>query len=342
MRKTRSAPTLDDVAKEAGVSTATVSRCLNSPERVVEKTHKRVMQAVEALGYTPNFAARFMAANRTFTIGAIIPTMDNAIFARGLQAFQDELGLRGYTLLVSSSAYKPDVEKEQIRTLAARGADGLLLIGHEREEQIYEYLEQQKIPALVAWSYLPDARRPCVGFSNRDAMFALAQNVIDAGHRNIAVVSGDTSGNDRALYRIKGIKDAFRANGLDADTIPIIETSYEVEKGGAAFRELMSARTRPTAIMCGNDVLAAGVLREAQKMKIAVPDQISVTGFDDIELAEIVSPSLTTVHVPHREMGRKAARELVAMVEGTSEGRSTCINTHVKFRHSLGRPPAQS
>jgi len=107
MGKTRSAPTLNDVAKAAGVSTATVSRCLNSPERVIEKTRERVMHAVESLGYTPNFAARVMAAKRSFTIGAIIPTMDNAIFARGLQEFQDQLRESGYTLLVSSSAYDP-------------------------------------------------------------------------------------------------------------------------------------------------------------------------------------------------------------------------------------------
>ncbi len=156
----RTAPTLDDVAKTAGVSTATVSRCLNSPERVVESTRKRVMSAVETLGYTPNFGARVMAAKRTFTIGAIIPTMENAIFARGLQAFQEELHKRGYTLLVSSSAYRPDVEEEQIRALVARGADGLLLIGHDRDPSLYRYLERQEVPALVAWSFAPKQGSP--------------------------------------------------------------------------------------------------------------------------------------------------------------------------------------
>ena len=117
MNSEHSTPTLEDVAKVAGVSTATVSRCLNSPDRVVERTRRRVMDAVDALGYTPNFGARVMAAKRTFTIGAIIPTMENAIFARGLQAFQEELHARGYTLLVSSSAYKPEVEEEQIKAL---------------------------------------------------------------------------------------------------------------------------------------------------------------------------------------------------------------------------------
>lgn len=338
MGKTRSAPTLNDVANHAGVSTATVSRCLNTPNQVVEKTRVRVMQAVEELGYTPNFAARVMAAKRSFTIGAIIPTMDNAIFARGLQAFQSELRRSGYTLLVSSSEYKPDIEKEQIRALVARGADGLLLIGHEREDEIYEYLKRHQVPALVAWSYLPDARQPSVGFNNRDAMLELAQNVIDTGHRRIAMISGVTAGNDRAQTRVQGVRDALQANGIDPCKMRVIETTYEIDSGANAFRELMSRDLRPTAIICGNDVLAVGALREARRTGVAVPDEVSVTGFDDIELAEIANPALTTVHVPHREMGRKAAQELIAMVNGTSKGVSTCIKTQVVHRQSLARP----
>ncbi|MCF6433690.1 LacI family DNA-binding transcriptional regulator [Leisingera sp. MMG026] len=342
MGKTRSAPTLNDVAREAGVSTATVSRCLNSPERVIEPTRQRVLQAVESLGYTPNFAARVMAAKRSFTIGAIIPTMDNAIFARGLQAFQDELRERGYTLLVSSSAYDPEVEREQIRTLVARGADGLLLIGHARDAEIYEYLDRHQVPSLVAWSYDPAAQRPSVGFRNADAMCELARSVISVGHRRIAMISGMTQGNDRAQGRVEGVRQAMEASGLDTGSLTLIETAYEIDKGAEAFGRLMALTPCPTVVMCGNDVLAAGALREAHRLGIQVPEQVSVTGFDDIELAEIVSPALTTVHVPHREMGRKAACELTAIVEGKSEGRSICINTRVVTRHSLAKPPYQS
>lgn len=342
MGKTRSAPTLNDVAKAAGVSTATVSRCLNSPERVIEQTRHRVMQAVESLGYTPNFAAQVMAAKRSFTIGAIIPTMDNAIFARGLQEFQNQLRENGYTLLVSSSAYDPEVEREQIRTLVARGADGLLLIGHARDAEIYEYLERHQVPSVVAWSYDPEAQRPSVGFSNADAMRELAHSVISAGHRRIAMISGITQGNDRAQGRVEGVQQAMAEYGLDASALTLIETAYEIDKGAEAFGRLMALTPRPTVVMCGNDVLAAGALREARRLEIQVPEQVSVTGFDDIELAEIVSPALTTVHVPHREMGRKAACELTAMVEGKSEGRSICIDIRVVNRHSLAKPPCQS
>lgn len=337
MSKLRSVPTLDDVAKRAGVSTATVSRCLNDPQRVVAATRERVMSAVDALGYTPNFAARVMAAKRSFTIGAIIPTMENAIFARGLQAFQEEIHQRGYTLLVSSSAYKPEVEEEQIRTLVARGADGLLLIGHDRDARIYDYLERQKVPAMVAWSFTPGQRTPSIGFDNRQAMMALAQEVIALGHTQLATISGFSQGNDRARLRIEGIKDAMQQSGLSPDNLATIETSYEIESGAEAFRQLMEQDTRPTAILCGNDVLAVGAVRQAEDMGLHVPDDISITGFDDIELARIVQPGLTTIHVPHRDMGRKAAAELIEMIENSSPGQSIRLDTKIVMRKSLTR-----
>ncbi|WP_170560473.1 LacI family DNA-binding transcriptional regulator [Ruegeria atlantica] len=338
MAKPRSAPTLDDVAKMAGVSTATVSRCLNSPDRVVEATRERVQSAVDALGYTPNFAARVMAAKRSFTIGAIIPTMENAIFARGLQAFQEELHQHGYTLLVSSSAYKPEIEEEQIRTLIARGADGLLLIGHDRAPEIYDFLDQRNIPALVAWSYLPNSKLPSVGFDNRAAMFDLASHVIGLGHTRIGVISARVDGNDRARLRVQGIREAVADRGLEASNLTVIETSYEIENGAKAFSDLMNATTPPTAILCGNDVLAVGALRQAQKMGLDVPGDVSITGFDDIELARIVSPALTTVHVPHREMGHKAALQLIEMVENQTAGEGEQLATRVVNRPSLGKP----
>lgn len=341
MGKTRTAPTLSDVARAAGVSTATVSRCLNDPEKVVKATRTRVMQAVESLGYTPNFAARAMAANRSFTIGAIIPTMDNAIFARGLQAFQDHLRENGYTLLVSSSAYDPEVEREQIRTLVARGADGLLLIGHARDAEIHSYLKRHQVPALVAWSFDPEAMQPSVGFNNTEAMSELAQAIISVGHRRIAMISGWTKGNDRAQGRVAGVRQAMAESGLDAGDLTLIETDYEIDRGSEAFASLMALTPRPTVVICGNDVLAAGALREAARLGVQIPEQVSVTGFDDIELAEIVTPPLTTVHVPHREMGRQAARELIAMVENKSEGRSICIDTRLVMRRSLSAPPCQ-
>ena len=330
------APTLDDVARIAGVSTATVSRCLNAPERVTAKTREKVLSTVEALGYTPNFAARVMAARRTFTIGAIIPTMENAIFARGLQSFQEELHLRGYTLLVSSSAYQPEIEHEQIKALVARGADGLLLIGHDRDSAIYDYLARQRVPAVAAWSFRTDGAIPSIGFDNERAMSDLARDVLRAGHREIAMISGMVRGNDRARARLAGLRRAMADHGLDPLNLCVIETPYEIENGADAFSELMQRMPRPTAVLCGNDVLAAGALRRARQSGLRVPQDVSITGFDDLELSRLVVPALATVHVPHREMGREAARMLVDMVEGKTEGRSLELATTLRLRGSLG------
>ena len=332
-------PTLDDVARAAGVSTATVSRCLNLPERVAKPTLDRVMQSVAELGYTPNFGARVMAAKRTFTIGAIIPTMENSIFARGIQAFQEELHNRGYTLLVSSTAYQPELENEQIRSLVSRGADALLLIGYDRAPEIYAFLEQRNVPALVAWAFSKERGIPSIGFDNRTSMYRLTKQVLDQGHQKIAVISGITKGNDRAADRLAGIRDALHDHGGDAATlVGVIETPYGIQDGEEAMGKLMAAVPRPTVVMCGNDVLAIGAIRRAQQIGLHVPDDISITGFDDIELARIVTPNLTTVHVPHREMGRKAATELVNIIEKVSEGSSIELQTTLVMRDSLSPP----
>ncbi len=331
----RSAPTLDDVARKAGVSTATVSRCLNAPDRVVPKTREKVLKAVNSLGYSPNFGARALAAKRTHTIGAVIPTMENAIFARGLQAFQEELHRLGYVLLVASSSYSPEVEEEQVRALVSRGADGLLLIGHDRNVSILEFLKVQEIPALVTWAFDKNSTLPSIGFDNRKAMRLLVKEVIRLGHRQIAMISAPVAGNDRARMRLSGAQDALVDSGLTPDAFVLLETPYGIENGQNAFAQLWNSELRPTAIVCGNDVLATGALIEAARMGVRVPADVSITGFDDIELAGIVEPGLTTVHVPHREMGSRAAQALVEMVSGKSAGSRIELETDIRWRGSL-------
>lgn len=310
-------PTLLDVATRAGVSTATVSRCLNFPDRVSAKAKAKVNAAVDALGYAPNFGARAMAARRTNTIGAVIPTMENAVFARGLQAFQEELRDHGFTMLVASTSYSAQVEEEQIRALVARGADALLLIGHDRAPEIYAFLDAQGVPYLVTWAFDLTEDRPSVGFDNRAAMRELAAAAIAMGHQRIGFLSAQMAENDRARARYHGVRDAMGQGGLTPDDLCVFETTYGVETGAAGFEALMRMEPRPTVVICGSDVLAVGALRGAKQMGIAVPETVSITGFDDMELAQIVDPMLTTVHVPHRDMGRRAALALVgAVVDG--------------------------
>ena len=334
-------PTLADVAERAGVSTATVSRCLNSPDRVTKATRDRVEKAVRDLGYSPNFGARALAARRTGTVGAVIPTMENAIFARALQAFQEELRDHGMTLLVASSGYSPEIEEEQIRTLVARGADALLLIGHDRSEELYHFLERHDVPVLVSWVHEKTALRPSIGFDNKKAMRALADEVLKMGHRTIGVITAEQAGNDRARDRVEGVRAALASCDLPANDLAIIETPYSIENGRDAFARLMRRTPRPTAVICGNDVLAAGALQRAKEMNMHVPGDVSITGFDDIEIAILVDPPLTTVHVPHRAMGRQAARILIDVIRnGAPLLHSVELSTDVRLRGTLGPPPA--
>lgn len=328
-------PTLEDVAELAQVSTATVSRAINFPDKVAAKTRKRVADAVQKLGYSPNFGARVMAARQTKTIGAIIPTMENAIFARGLQAFQDELRLHGYTMLVASTGYHASTEEEQIRSLVARGADALLVIGHSRNPEIYRFLDAQNVPVLVTWAFDATSDRPSIGFDNKAAMREMAAKVIEMGHERLALISAETASNDRALERHHGVLAAMQDKGLPIEDLNYIETVYGIEEGAIAFEELMNADRRPTAVFCGNDVLAVGALRRARELGIDVPQDVSIIGFDDIELAQVVHPPLTTVHVPHREMGRLAALALVNFLQHGTPMEIVELQARAVYRDTL-------
>ena len=328
-------PKLEDVAAKAGVSTATVSRCLNQPEKVIAETRERVMAAVKALGYSPNFGARALASRQTRTIAAVIPTMENAIFAQGLQAFQEELSKEGFTLLVATSGYDRDAEEAQIRSLVARGADGLLLIGHDRDLSVYDFLKTQGVPVLAAWAYDSNASIPSVGFDNEQAMAEMAKLVLRNQHRKTAVLTVAASVDDRARFRIVGLQKVFKQAGVKRPEI--VECTLSITGGANGFKTVMDQSNRPTAVMCLNDAIAVGAIMQAREMGITVPDQVSITGFADIELARVINPALTTVHLPHSEMGRLAAKTLLEMAQGEKNPKSICLPTFVQERASLGK-----
>jgi LacI family transcriptional regulator len=159
------------------------------------------------------------------------------------------------------------------------------------------------------------------------------------GHRRIGMISALATGNDRARDRIEGVRAALHDHGLDPTTLRLIETPYSIANGAEAMAQLLAAPTPPTAVICGNDVLAVGALQMARKQGLRVPEDVSITGFDDIELATVVDPPLTTVHVPHREMGREAARMLVSMLSGTAPPLPVCLETEFCPRGTLSAPP---
>ncbi|MBV6633858.1 MAG: LacI family DNA-binding transcriptional regulator [Alphaproteobacteria bacterium] len=328
-------PTINDVARAAGVSTATVSRCVNEPDRVLSATRDKVMKAVEQLGYTPDFGGRALASRRTNTVGAVIPTMENAIFARGVQSFQEVLSDAGVTLLVASSGYDEEQEMAQIKALIARGADGLLLIGTARPQTTYDFLRQRGVPYVLAWN-MGKTDEHFVGFDNARAAADLTAKVIGLGHKRIAMIAGLTAMNDRAADRVQGVCDGMRLAGLDATALRVIEAPYTFQDGSEAFDQLMKSSQRPTAVICGNDVLAVGAISRAKELKLRVPEDVSITGFDDIDISTFVEPALTTVHVPHRRMGWAAAEQLLHLINGEPATSKVEIETEIIMRQSLG------
>lgn len=336
---TKNLPTLEDVARRAGVSTATVSRCLNAPERVRPETRDRVEAAIAEFGYTPHFGGRMLALNRTDTIGAIVPTMENAIFALGLQALQDELAAHGVTLLMATSHYDMGREAEQIRVMLSRGIDGLVLIGEARPEESYAFLQKRGIPFVLVWSHSGDCPHPCVGFDNRAAARQMTEHVLGFGHTRIAMIAGVTEHNDRAIERVRGVREALAARGLQLEAPCYVESPYELDASADVVKRLLALSPPPTAIICGNDVLAVGAILGARNAGLAVPDDVSVVGFDDIELAVVVEPALTTIRVPHRRMGRAAAQKLLGMIESSDAGNSIQFETQIVERDSLTGPP---
>lgn len=300
------------------------------------------MEAVEKLRYSPNFGARAIAANRTGIFGAIIPTMENSIFARGIEAFQKALIAKNKTMIVASSAYDVEQEVSQIRTMVARGADGILLIGTDRDPDLYSFLTEREIPTVIAWARSDDSTQSYVGFDNVAAAKAITNRALELGHQSIGFISARTNMNDRARARVLGARQAISESGLNPDDMTVVETDYSIQCGGDAFVELSKVTPAPTLIICGNDVLAVGVVKAAQRIGLNVPNDVSITGFDDIELASVISPGLTTVHVPHREMGRIAAETLVSLTDDPSQTIQVGLETHIVERESLAPPKPSS
>jgi LacI family transcriptional regulator len=348
-------PRIEDVAAAAGVSTATVSRVLNGVS-VREPLRARVQAAVATLGYVPHAGARALMLDRSGTVGAIFPTIDNAIFAKAIDALQQRLGEDGLQLLIATSGYDNEREMRQAVNLVSRGVDALALCGVSQPPELRRFLRQRGTPVVHVMSVpAPDVDAVCVGFDNAAAMAQAVRYLLDLGHRDIAVLAGLTRDNDRARARLQGAREALAHAKLPLPAHRIAERAYTLDAARDGLRALMlgaqqgartGARTgasgrsppQPTAIVCGNDVLATGALLEAQRLGIPVPQSLSIVGFDDLELAHHLEPGITTVRVPTEAMWRLAADRIVAMLRGEAVAPVTAIDVTLVVRGSTGRP----
>jgi len=314
LKKMNQRITIQEVARLAGVSTATVSRVLSRPEVVRNQTREQVMTAITQLDYQPDAAARALASGRTHTVGCVIPTLDHAIFARSTQAMQTTLAQAGYQLLVASHEYDPVTEFELVRALQQRGVDALVLVGTDHAPRLWKALSAWRKPTLLTWSC--DPRLPSLGFDNEGAAQMAASHLLELGHRYIGVISGLTAHNDRARSRIDGVRKSLTQAGMSLPANFITEQAFSLEGGRLGLRQLMRLRHKPTAIFCGNDLLAVGAMLEAERMGLDVPSDLSICGIDNLEISEAINPGLTTVSLPTQDLGRIAAQYMLSAISG--------------------------
>ncbi|MEP7276977.1 MAG: LacI family DNA-binding transcriptional regulator, partial [Betaproteobacteria bacterium] len=339
--RAKSPATLRDVARVAGVSPATASRALSTPAKVRAATLARVLAAAHERGYVLDGAARALRQGRTRTIGAVIPTLDNAIFANATHALQKALAAQGHTLLLACHEFDLAAEVHVARQLIERGVDGLVLVGLDHRLELFHILETAAMPYLLTWALDRSGRHACVGFDNREAAMRMVRYLLDIGHRDFAMIAGETAHNDRARSRFEGVVSALAAAGLAPSPDRFVERVYTFAAGRDGMRALAALSPRPTAIICGNDVLAIGALAECRAAGIAVPADVSLTGFDDLEVASMITPTLTTLRVPTRELGEAAAAAMLKIVSGDE---ATCcqeIAVDLVVRETTAPPRAR-
>jgi LacI family transcriptional regulator len=330
-------PTLQDVARAAGVSTATVSRCLRHPEKVRPVLKERVDAAIADLAYTPHGAARALATRRSHTIGAVVPTLHMAIFAYGVQGLQDRLVAADYTPLLALSNFDLEEEYRNATSLVSRGIDGLMLVGIEHDPRLLDLLDRKGIPLINTWKVDADDDRPCIGIDNRAALRHITRFVLDMGHRDVAMIVGGLDHiNDRSRDRAAGFRDALVGRRLNPDRI--VEKAYGIAGGREVLRALMAEPEPPTAIVCGSDLFALGALLECRRLGIEVPRELSITGVDDLEIAAQFVPALTTVHVPARQIGERAADYLLARLDGRPVVDKTELECDLIVRETVAPP----
>ncbi len=323
---------LVDVARDAGVSPATVSRAMTQPELLSADTLNRVQGSARKLGYRPDGMARALASGKTMTIGAIVPTLDSTIFARVLQSMQLALSREGYQLLVASHEMNPAAETEAVRTLLSRGVDGLMLVGAERAQETALLLRSGGLPVVLTWVGTPEFA--AVTVDNELAGRMAAEHLIHLGHKRIGMIVGHLPFNDRQRGRLNGARSAMVQAGLALPDSLVSEQELTMAGGRAGCARLLDLGDRPTAVIGGIDLFAIGCIQEAQSRGMIVPEAFSVVGIDDIDMAANMTPSLTTVHIPTSRIGQTAAATLLAEIRGESARVQTMLPIELIERRS--------
>ncbi|MEO0328957.1 MAG: LacI family DNA-binding transcriptional regulator [Pseudomonadota bacterium] len=314
MRSRKGAPGIVDVANRAGVSPATVSRYFNIPDIVRGPTRQRIEAAARDLGYIRNRMAGALHTRFSGTFGLIVPTIDNAIFAEMIEAFSARLQALDRTMLIAAHGYNLELETAIVRSLLERRIDGIALTGIDHDPVALNMLAQRDVPVISIWNHDEAAELPCVGADNEAAGEQIATHILELGHRDVALIFPDANGNDRARDRLSGVLKRFKASGLQLPESRKLQCAYDVGEVKRVAHRLLKGDA-PSAIICGNDIIAHGVMFAAQSIGVEIPNQLSVVGIGDFGGSEYFEPGLTTIRLPAKRIGITAAETLLSMSE---------------------------
>ncbi len=335
-------PDIRTVAALAKVSIATVSRTINGSPVVSERLAKRVWQAIHELGYLPNTHARTLVSGRSRLFGIIVENITNPFFPELIQSFEEVAVAHGYEILVSSSNSNPAILTTCVRRMLERKVDGVAVMTFGEEEPVLDQLMHRKIPIVLAEFKLQDPHCSTILLDYRSGIHAAVRHLAGLGHRHIAFLAGPHTLHS-ALTRENDFRAAMKTAGLPIQKNWIVECDHTLKGGVNGFDQLQALATRPTAIVCSNDMTAIGVLRAAFMKGLQVPKDLSVIGLDDIDFAEFTLPPLTTIRLSRADLARAAFEALRQQAEDPSNPhlqREFLVSTSLVMRGSTAPPVA--
>jgi LacI family transcriptional regulator len=333
---------MKEVARAAEVSVATVSHVINGTRFVSPGLAARVHKAMGTLGYTPDATARSLRVRRTQTIGLVIPDNSNPFFAELAQVIEEEGFEAGYTTILGNSTEQADRERRYVQTLVSKRVDGLIAaLSREDDGTLERILRPTKIPVVVIDRDVNLPGADVVLYDNAGGSYAGARHLLELGHTRLAFIAGPGDVQPVA-ERLRGFRQALHEAGLDVASDAVAEGDFHYHGGRAATARLLESPDGVTAIVAANDLMAAGALRELADRGIRVPEQMSVVGFDDAPLAEMVSPALTTIRQPLQEMAQTAVSLLLSRIAGENgQAQRHVLRTELVVRDSTAPPSSE-
>ncbi|HET7626858.1 MAG TPA: catabolite control protein A [Bacillales bacterium] len=327
--------TIYDVASEAGVSMATVSRVVNGNPNVKPSTRKKVLDAIERLGYRPNAVARGLASKKTTTVGVIIPDISNIFFSELARGIEDIATMYKYNIILCDSDQNKDKELHLFNTLLEKQVDGIVFMGGRISEEHVNEFKNAPVPVVLAATVDEQGETPSVNIDYKQATFDAVHYLLEKGHRKVGLVSGSLTDPINGHYKFEGYRKALREAGLALkdDLVAVGDDSYD--SGMEAMRKFIETGNLPTAIFVGSDEMAIGVIHAAQDAGYTVPDDIEVVSFNNTRLALMVRPTLTTVVQPMYDIGAVAMRLLTKyMSEEEVEDHAVVLPHRIEYRQS--------